>query len=229
MLPYEDSISKAETDILIEGNIAHNLELGARGTSRNPGRNRRNTDPITLDIDDITTQVPSGQQIIHGGTVRLIENTTIAQDLTFNHVEFYFDGNHIDVQTDPYLGTTLMFKNNSVLHATESGHSLITLTGAGELFIASSRVNGFLQVRVPTEPSNDDRFLDLTNVETEKAGGIGIGGGPLKAIVACYVVWADHRDLSNQYLLNWTNAAVPTSNNGIQFVSTMVARQSAKR
>lgn len=214
VLPYEDSILKAETDILIESSLAHNLELGGHVAllGKPPGRNRRNTDPITLDIDGITTQVPSGSPTISGGTVRLIGNTTIAQEITFDNTQFYFDGFHIQL-TD---SARVFFQNNSVIHAKASGSSLFAFSQSSSvLSIESSRVDGYLRILVPANPAvNSELNLVLTNVETEKAGGIGVDGGPLSDIAACYVAWAENRDLNMQYLFNWGNAVLPSANAG---------------
>jgi hypothetical protein len=198
VVPYEDSMTVAETDVFIERDIAHDLDLnGHVALLGAPGSRRSRRDSI--DVDGTTTVLPGNSaHTITGGDVTLVENITLSNALTLNSVNFNFS--IFKVTTN---NAFIIQKSN--VYALQDGQSCVILNDGGNIQLSESAVFGYLELSAASGATNTDATVSV--VTTEHAGGIMVGdtasNTPIEEFTFCYLTWSGDSAVTMQYVYNF--------------------------
>lgn len=214
---YDDSITTVETDLLIETEPTHAVDLNGHTAllgNLAPSRARRDGDTFSLDGNNKTmTTAP-----ISGGTVRLIEDLVVGTYLQFSDL-YAFDFGSYDIEVFGPQSLLIIRNVKQVQTASPSNPNQPTeirmLNNHTNLILTSLQVKGFFVISIPDEHAVGVG-ITITEVHTEDVGQVGFKGpGAMQSLMVCYLGWNGHPGLGMNYMYVYGTASEVTVNDNL--------------
>jgi hypothetical protein len=205
VLPYDDSITVAETDLLITSELTHDIDMGGHtALLGSPPEARVRRDEIQ--VNGSTTSLPSASSTtIVNGNVVLIEDINVpqAETLTISGGDFTFGDHTVTVMS----GSTFNLWNchvNGKLFDSEPPVAVM-LSSEAELDIENATIDNFLWISSTSAAEGAQVYASAVN--TTEAGGIAFATNSISVIEFCGVFWANRTsDLQYVYTSSSTTA-----------------------
>ena len=211
---YDDSITTVETDLLIETEPTHAIDLNGHTAllgNLAPSRARRDF----IDSNGVNTTIYP-KFALSSGNVTLTEDIKLPFDATFIGVAFDFNGYSIELEStgSAYSPGSLDFlRSTSVSAGTFSTPSRITMNNETSFAFDSSSLSGFLELRVP--PAATAGLVAVSVVSTADVGAISFNvEGAIDLLVVCYLTVEDQPQYTANYVYNSHSSANVNTNGG---------------
>ena len=199
VLPYDDSIVAAETDLLITSELTHDIDMGGHiALLGSPPEARVRRDNI--EVNGTTTLLPNTTTTIANGNVVLIEAISVpqAERLTIDGGTFTFAEFAVTLQSYSILQLFNCHVNGNDFNTSLA----VTLGSDAGLEVENATIDKFLWISA----SGAGQEVSASAVTTTEAGGIAFVTKPFRLIDFCGVFWVN-RTSDLQYV--YTSSSTP--------------------
>ena len=202
---YDDSITTVETDLLIETEPTHAVNLNGHTAllgNLAPSRARRDNYELTDESGDVTKyDAGSRISIISNGHVRFIAAGT---KIFTQSGSVYFFNATVELTNISYFVSyagQLSFQGCTVHGGNLSNPTYIVASAdTPTVIIKDSNIAGYLVIdSLGADKSEGGMHLSVRNVVTLEAGGLGLFGDTLNVKI-CNLTWAGDQSLTTPYL-----------------------------